>query len=716
MTRVTRWAAAVAVAALAAVPAGLSAQARADSAAFIVRLGHDTVAVERWVRTADRLDAVSVTRSPRAVVRRFSLRFGADGRVTHATVGDTERTVDGAIPIAAGFQAPYLVALEYAARSGAAETTVPMVAGNATRPFTVRRTAANEFTMPSQFDAPMVARLDAQHRVQYVDAGGGSTIERVAWFDIDALARDFTLRDERGTGLGPLSPRDTARATVGGARIMVDYSRPSARGRTVMGGLVPWGEVWRTGANETTTLITDRALQFDAVRLEPGRYSIYTIPSEAGGWELIFNRQTGMNALARDPAQDVGRVRMEARRTQQHVEQLTISIEPAGVLRVEWGGHGATARFSVIGGEQAATAGRLVIAGGGVSRDNAALYRSVLDARSGSGPICVIATASTNREGAQGSIDGSVATFERHGGAGTAQGVLMAVDYTEPASDPAVAARLRQCSGFYFTGGVQSRTMTVLRPGGTNTPALDAILQRHREGAVVGGSSAGAAIMSDPMISGGSTTTSLARGVRRASFADADDDDTSGGVAIMPGIGFLPNALVDQHFLARGRIGRLIAAVLDTPEFDLGFGVDENTALVVDGDIVHPVGASGVVVVDIAGARRSGRSATGIRVHLLGDGDRFDMRTRRVTAGEKQPLPAGAAVTAPDDVFARWAFLHLLHGFAASPQTEIAVRFDGGTMTLRKGAGFRAGAVAGAGVEGTPAGLSVQGIEISIER
>jgi hypothetical protein len=331
------------------MPAPAAAQA-VDSAAFIVRLGHDTVAVERWVRTPDRLDVVAVGRSPRTVVRRYSLRFDPSGRVTHATIGDAaEREIaDGAIPIAGGFQAPYLVALERAARAGAAEANISMLVGNAARDFTVRRGADGSWTMPSQFDALMTARV-ADGRVQHVDAGGGSTIERVRWLDIDAMARDFAARDEQGRGLGPLSPRDTARAQIGSANVMIDYSRPAARGRTIMGGLVPWGEVWRTGANETTTLTTNRRLEFDGVALEPGSYSLFTVPGE-DGWELIFNRQTGMNALARDPAQDLGRIPMTAHRTERTVEQLTIAIEPAGsqgVLRVEWGGHGASARFTV---------------------------------------------------------------------------------------------------------------------------------------------------------------------------------------------------------------------------------------------------------------------------------------------------------------------------------------------------------------------------------
>jgi cyanophycinase len=349
--------------------------------------------------------------------------------------------------------------------------------------------------------------------------------------------------------------------------------------------------------------------------------------------------------------------------------------------------------------------GRLVIAGGGVSRDNAPLYDALLDGRHGEGPVCVIPTASDGLDGARSSMNSSVATFERHGGAGTAIGLLMSTDNPEAAHDADVVAQVRRCSGFWFTGGVHSRTVALLRPDGAATPVLEALRARFHEGALVGGSSAGAAIMSDPMIAGGSPATALDR-----------------GVSITPGIGFLPGAVVDQHFLARGRIGRLIAAVLDHDAFDLGFGVDEDTGLVVDGSAVHAVGTSGVVIVDARDAVHDGRSARDVKLHLLSAGDRFDMGTRRLVPDvAKQPLAAGAhgagsGADAPHDIFARWAFLHLLHAFARSPQQEVHVPFDGGAMVLRKGDAFSAVSSGGAGVEGTPAGFTVRDVRVDVRR
>jgi hypothetical protein len=214
-----------------------------------------------------------------------------------------------------------------------------MLAGSSQRDVIVQRRATGEYTLPNQFDVQLTVRVEADGGVTSIDAGGGSTVERVEWFDFDALTRDFTARDADGSGLGSLSPRDTARATVAGAVVIIDYSRPSARGRTVMGGLVPYGAVWRTGANNATQLTTDAPLRIGSVRIEPGSYSLFTIPGP-DAWDLIVNRQVGMSGLEHDPAQDVGRVPLQPAATTSHTEQFTIHLTPAAsgaLLRIMWG-------------------------------------------------------------------------------------------------------------------------------------------------------------------------------------------------------------------------------------------------------------------------------------------------------------------------------------------------------------------------------------------
>jgi cyanophycinase len=371
------------------------------------------------------------------------------------------------------------------------------------------------------------------------------------------------------------------------------------------------------------------------------------------------------------------------------------------------------------GGNPSATPGRLVIIGGGLSRDNEQVYASILAGRQGDGPLCIIPTAGANPATA---MDGPVANFDRWGGTGTARGVLVSAQVPATAYDAAISAEISGCSGFYFTGGVQSRILDAFRPGGQTTPAYQALLQRWQEGAVVAGSSAGAAMMSDPMIAGGSSAGAIAAGIRTAAAADRDDegDASGGGVSIAPGMGLFQGGIVDQHFLARGRIGRLLVAVLGLDEFHHGFGIDENTALLADGSRVSVAGASAVVIVDASQAQRTGRGGTGIRLHLMSAGDSYDLNTRRLLiAADKAPLPvrdgtATATTTAHPDIFARWALLHLLHEFAGSSRAELVAPVEGGKLVLRKNAEFAARSRSGTGVEGTPEALTITGITVDL--
>ncbi|MGD8277881.1 MAG: DUF2911 domain-containing protein [Gemmatimonadota bacterium] len=327
-----------------------------ESAAFIVRLGLDTTAVEQYVRSGDTIRAVAVTRSPRTVTRRLTITFGADRAVTGwATGGETGELREGtpsepgAIPLAGGFYLPWALAIEEAFRSGGDSTDIALQSGDRVLTVPVRRLAPDRFALSNQFDAAMEAYVDAEGRLQYLAlAGGGATVERVADIDIDALARDFAARDEAGAGLGPLSPADTVRETLAGASLTVIYSRPALRGRDP-GLLTPDGQVWRTGANAATELRTDRPLRFGDVALAPGSYSIFTIPA-ADGWTLILNAETGQSGLAYDESRDVGRIAMTMRSPAAFADRLEIALEPAsggGILRIRWAGTEADAAFTV---------------------------------------------------------------------------------------------------------------------------------------------------------------------------------------------------------------------------------------------------------------------------------------------------------------------------------------------------------------------------------
>jgi hypothetical protein len=137
-----------------------------------------------------------------------------------------------------------------------------------------------------------------------------------------------------------LSPRDTVRFQVApGRRIYVDYGRPSMRGRRIMGELVPYGRVWRTGANAATTLVTDVDLDLGGASVPRGTYTLYTLPT-ATGWTLIVNRQTGQWGTQYEPARDLVRIPMHVARLNEPVEQFTIRLERGtagrGTLALEW--------------------------------------------------------------------------------------------------------------------------------------------------------------------------------------------------------------------------------------------------------------------------------------------------------------------------------------------------------------------------------------------
>lgn len=153
----------------------------------------------------------------------------------------------------------------------------------------------------------------------------------------------------QGSPQQPASPRDTAEMTFAGERIYVDYGRPYMRGRPIMGALVPYGQVWRTGANAATTLVTPRDLRIGDTPVPAGTYTLYTLPAESG-WQLIVNKQTGQWGTQYDPAQDLARIPMRVERTAAPVEQFTIGLVAGspGSLVMEWENTRASVPVTVV--------------------------------------------------------------------------------------------------------------------------------------------------------------------------------------------------------------------------------------------------------------------------------------------------------------------------------------------------------------------------------
>jgi cyanophycinase len=182
--------------------------------------------------------------------------------------------------------------------------------------------------------------------------------------------------------------------------------------------------------------------------------------------------------------------------------------------------------------------------------------------------------------------------------------------------------RLAKATGIFFTGGNQLRLSTLL--GGT--PVAKLIRNRNACGVTVGGTSAGASILSEHMIA----------------FGDEGSSVMAGSVRLAPGLGLTNRFIIDQHFRQRDRLGRLLTALAYNP-FAVGIGLDEDTAVFIGPDnTLDVVGSGGVTVVDAAGLTFSSMDAVaegepvcllGLTVHILVAGATFNLHTRKASAG-----------------------------------------------------------------------------------
>jgi len=133
--------------------------------------------------------------------------------------------------------------------------------------------------------------------------------------------------------------------SLGGHAVTIEYNAPSARGRKIEGGLVPYGEVWRLGADSATTLTADADLMIGSVKVPKGVYTLYIMAS-ADNWKLIINKQTGQWGTDYTESQDLGRATLSLAKLSSPAEALKITLKAsgasAGTLEIVWGGTRAT--------------------------------------------------------------------------------------------------------------------------------------------------------------------------------------------------------------------------------------------------------------------------------------------------------------------------------------------------------------------------------------
>ena len=360
----------------------------AQEVSFIHRLGRDTMAVEQFTRTANRVTGEVASRSGNAVLRwQYDVTLGRDGRPVSAIyrgrnaagaplpnqpteirltfVGDSvkreavyaDSTNTRMLPAVGGI--PYFqpafglmeIAFAQLRRSRAPSLQFAAVGTGTNNPNVITLTAAGGDTVRTNTN--VVYMVDREGRLLALDATATTnklqSVRATSKLDIAALAG-------RMRPAGVLSARGNAHAAFLQSVVFVNYGRPQVRDRTVWGGtLIPYNEVWRTGANEATHLATSRELTFGNVVVPPGLYTLWIYNDRNAGPQLIINKQIGQwgaGPNVYNPANDLGRVPLTLAAAPEHVEEFTITIRNAGgptrgAIDFAWGDKVATAQFTV---------------------------------------------------------------------------------------------------------------------------------------------------------------------------------------------------------------------------------------------------------------------------------------------------------------------------------------------------------------------------------
>ncbi|MCA6215487.1 cyanophycinase [Ideonella sp. B7] len=271
--------------------------------------------------------------------------------------------------------------------------------------------------------------------------------------------------------------------------------------------------------------------------------------------------------------------------------------------------------------------GYAVVIGGALKADNEEVWNKVVALAGGKGSHWVVLATASEAPDKTGRRLADL--LERQGAVVDVLPVAPAlkwVDLDKAVRDKSLLEVVNNADGIFFSGGAQERIVDTFAPGGRSTPMLEAIWDVYRRGGVVAGTSAGAAIMSAVMFRDAPSVINVMKG------------QLHDGKEVDRGLGFVgSNLFVDQHFLKRGRFGRMIPLML-AKGYKLGLGVDENSAAIVHGDDIDVIGAKGALLVDLndveTDAKVNALNVTGARLTYLDRGDSYNLGNRRATPSE----------------------------------------------------------------------------------
>jgi hypothetical protein len=246
------------------------------------------------------------------------------------------------IPLQPPFYSLYETALANLKKNTADTATLTMLAASGPYPYKVRWLGGDSLSLYNASAGTLRARVDRTGRLLSLN-GEGTTfkvvVTRARWADIEAFTRQFAAVDALGKAIGVLSPRDTIDDGIGKSSVSVMYGRPSKRGRIVFGGLVPWGQVWRTGANEATQIEFGLPVHVAGVAVPAGKYTLWSIP-DPRQWTIILNKQTGQWGTEYDPKRDLVRIPVKSQTLSQAVERFTMAIKRLngrqGTITMAW--------------------------------------------------------------------------------------------------------------------------------------------------------------------------------------------------------------------------------------------------------------------------------------------------------------------------------------------------------------------------------------------
>jgi DUF2911 family protein len=367
----------------------------AEHYGFIARLGSDTISVENVTRQGNTLTSDEVDRFPRVHVRHTVINLNPDGSIRHLVmdihtpsepanereckvIGDvttdsvhiskTDGTgtlhrafaTGGSIIVAhvpqmySLYELYFVAALKYeAASKSAVGTPVPMRQFYIDREFdhfplghaVVRPLEANKEEITHDWlSGTGEATMDSSyHMLSYSGARTTYKVEvnrLTSSPDVKSIVDRFEAQETNAGTVKQLSVRDTVHAQIGNAMFIIDYGRPLMRGRKLLGDVLPYDRVWRTGANAATQFTTSASIKLADLQVPAGTYTLWTVP-HINGVDLIINKQSGQWGTEYNASRNLGTVKITSQALSTPVEEFTISImandTQHGTLVMEWG-------------------------------------------------------------------------------------------------------------------------------------------------------------------------------------------------------------------------------------------------------------------------------------------------------------------------------------------------------------------------------------------